>query len=240
MALGEDYSGWGAALGAVVALLIHRAWFSPEFKGCIRIPKLAEKDLKIGFLCFAAFVLLIDLVGFFGNEIVFTLPNLGIALMAGIGEEMFVRVLPISVMMRDWMDEKHIPFIAYATAIIFGLIHILNISMGAPVWITVIQVIIAIGLGVFFAAIYLRTGNILLCMIFHTVHDMISFMIVGGTENGVMQTITTFDAVSSVLIGIVATVVGVYLIRGSVRGDIVGVWKERWNVSEETSMDKDL
>lgn len=230
--LGEEYGGWGAAIGAVLALIIHKAWFRPEFKGSIRKLGFPSKDVKIAFLGFSAFVLIIDVLGFIGHEIAFTIPNLGLALMAGIGEEMFVRVLPISVMMRDWMDEKHVPFITYATAVIFGLIHLSNISVGAPVDITMIQIVIAIGIGIIFAAVYLRTGNILLCIILHTVHDMLSFMIVGGTENGVMQTITTYDAITSIIIGIVGAVVGTYLIRKAVRTDIVTVWKERWSVEQ--------
>ncbi len=101
--LGEEYGGWGAAIGAVLALIIHKAWFRPEFKGSIRKLGFPSKDVKIAFLGFSAFVLIIDVLGFIGHEIAFTIPNLGLALMAGIGEEMFVRVLPISVMMRDWM-----------------------------------------------------------------------------------------------------------------------------------------
>lgn len=235
IAFGEDYTGWGAALGAVIALVIHKLWFAPEYKGSVGKPDFSAKDVLIAFAGFAALVIIIDLLGFIGHDIAFTLPNLGLALMAGIGEEMFVRVLPISVMMRDWMDEKHIPFVAYSTAIVFGLVHFMNITSGAPVDITIIQVLLACGIGTFFAAFYLRTGNILLCMVFHTIHDMLCFMIVGGTENGVMQTITTFDAVTSIIIGIIGAVAGTYLIRKSVRADIVNVWKERWSVDTEAA-----
>lgn len=230
LALGDDYSGWGAAIGAVFALMIHKAWFKPEFKGSVGKPEFPSKEVKFLFLGFAAFILIIDVLGFIGNELAFTIPNLGLALMAGIGEEMFVRVLPISVMMRDWMDEKHVPFITYSTAVIFGLIHFSNTLLGAPVGVTIIQVIMAIGTGTFFAAFYLRTGNILLCIILHAVHDALCFMIVGGTENGIMQTISTYDAITSVIVGIVGAVVGTYMIRKAARADIVKVWKERWSV----------
>ena len=229
MALGEDYSGWGAALGAVIVLVIHRLWFSPEFKGAVRVQGLGSKDVRIAFWCMAMLVLIIDLLGFVGHEIKFTIPNLGLALMAGIGEEVSVRVLPISVMMRDWMDEKHIPFIAYSTAVLFGLFHLLNVLVGAPFDVTVIQIIMAIGLGIFFAALYLRTGNIMLCIIFHTIHDMLGFMVVGLTENGVIQSLSVFDAASSLAFGLVAAIFGIYLIRKSVRAKIVSVWEERWN-----------
>lgn len=228
-ALGDDFTGYGAAVGAVIALIIHKVWFLPEFKGAVGIPKIRKKDTGCVFLIFAVMIIAMDLFSFIGHEVAFTLSGLGVALMAGLGEEMFIRVLPISVMMRDWMDEKHIIFISYSTAVIFGIIHFMNIGGGASLEITLIQVLSATGIGVMFAAFYLRTGNILLCMILHTVHDMLALMLVGTTDNmGIVKNLSTFDAITSIIIGVVGLILGTFLIRKSVRSDIVEVWKERW------------
>ena len=230
MVLGDNFIGYGAAIGAIIALVIHKAWFSPEYKGSIGVPVFRSKDIKYAFIFIAVLIVVLDLLSFVGNEVGFSMVSLGTALMAGIGEEMYARTLPISVMMRDWMDEKHIPFIAYSTAIIFGLIHFINMTGGASLEDTLVQVVIATGLGVMFAALYLRTGNILLCMILHTVHDMLGFMVVGSTDiNGVLQGLSSFDVIASFIIGIAGFIVGTYLIRKSVRADIVNVWKERWS-----------
>lgn len=230
MIFGEAFTGYGAALGAVIALVLHKEWFSPEYKGSVAVPVFRSKDVKYAFLFMAVMIIVLDLFSFIGNEISFSMVSLGTALMAGIGEEMYARVLPESVMMRDWMDEKHIPFVVYSTAIVFGLIHFINMTGGAALDDTLVQVFIAIGLGVMFAAFYLRTGNILLCMILHAVHDMLGFMVVGATDSkGVIQELSMFDTISSFVIGIAGFAIGTYLIRKSVRTDIVEVWKERWS-----------
>ena len=40
----------------------------------------------------------------------------------------------------------------------------------------------------------------------------------------------SYDMITSIIIiGVIGLAVGTYLIRKSVRADIVGVWKERWN-----------
>lgn len=229
-ALGETFTGFGAAIGAVIALFIHKAWFSPEFKGSVGKLEFRAKDVMYVYLGFAAMLILMDLANFFGNGVAFLMASLGTALMAGIGEEMALRVLPMSVMMRDWMDEKHIPFITYSTSILFGLIHFLNMLKGAALSVTLWQFISAVGIGVLFGAIYIRTGNIVLCMILHAIHDMLAFMVVGATDsNGVILQMSAYDAATSIIVGVVGIALGTYLIRKSVRADIIEVWKERWN-----------
>ena len=228
--LGENFTGFGAAIGAVVALYIHKAWFAPEFKGSVGKPGFPAKDVKFAFWGFAAVIIGFDIFNLVTHEVALAMAALGTAVMAGIGEEMSLRVLPMSVMMRDWMDEKHIPFVAYSTSVFFGLVHFLNIIKGAALNDTIFQCISAIGIGVMFGAIYLRTGNIVLCMILHALHDILALMVVGATDsNGVILEMSTFDAITSVIVGVVGIALGTYLIRKSVRADIVKVWKERWS-----------
>lgn len=225
ISLGDNYLGYGAAVGAIIALVIHKAWFSPEFKGSIGIPKFRSKDIKYAYFLLTSVTVVIDLIPLVENGYSFSFVSLGTALMAGIGEEMFVRALPISVMMRDWMDDKHIPFITYSTAIIFGLIHLINLTGGESLGDTLAQVVVATGMGVMFGACYIRTGNILLCMLLHTAHDMLNFMLVDVTDS----VWVSYDMITSIIIGVIGIAVGTYLIRKSVRADIVEVWKERWN-----------
>lgn len=228
--LGEDFTGYGAAIGAVIALFIHKAWFAPEFRGAVGKPEFRSKDVMISFLAFAVMLIAMDIYNLFANGVAFLFASLGTALMAGIGEEMALRVLPMSVMMRDWMDEKHIPFIAYSTSLLFGLVHFINMLKGAALDVTIWQFISAVGIGVIFGAIYLRTGNITLCIILHAVHDMLAFMVAGATETtGVILKMSAFDAATSVIVGVVGFALGTYMIRKSVRADIVAVWKERWS-----------
>lgn len=50
-------------------------------------------------------------------------------------------------------------------------------------------------------------------------------------SNGVILEMSTFDAITSVIVGVVGIALGTYLIRKSVRADIVKVWKERWSMN---------
>ena len=228
--LGENFTGFGAAIGAVVALYIHKAWFAPEFKGSVGKPGFPAKDVMYAFWGFTVMIIGMDIFNLVTHEVALEMAAIGTAIMAGIGEEMSLRVLPMSVMMRDWMDEKHIPFVAYSTSILFGLVHFINILKGAALSDTIFQFISAVGIGVMFGAIYLRTGNIVLCMILHALHDILALMVVGATDsNGVILEMSTFDAITSVIVGVVGIALGTYLIRKSVRADIVKVWKERWS-----------
>lgn len=238
----KELTGFACAAFALLALWNHKSHFKPEYKGSFANIWFPAKDLKIAYLAYFAALAIVDMYGFIGNSVQVTANALALACMAGFGEEMAVRALPISVMMRDWMDEKHIPFAACFTAVLFGAVHFMNISAGAAVDVTIIQFIFATGIGIFFAAVYLRTGNLWLTIIMHTVHDFLGFIIVGATsESGVILEISTFDAVASIILGVVATVLGLYLVRKSVRGQIVEIWKERWSVEDvETAETSEL
>lgn len=229
---------FGAAAG-IIALVIHRLWFLPEFRGCFSKTLFRSKDVLICFAVFAGIMLGSDIIGDLTEKTSFTLAGLGISLMAGICEEMAVRVLPVSVMMRDWMDEKHVPACLWISSLTFGLFHFINMTQGASFSDTLVQVIMATGLGAFLGSVYLRTGNILLCMTFHFLHDFLALLVEGSYDiSGVIQELSVESVIMSLFVGIIGTVLGLYLTRKSVRDDIVSVWRERWKVSEiEASSD---
>ena len=217
---------------AVLGFLIHRFWFRGEYKGSISNRWLQDKDVCIGLILVVVVDLIIMFKGLISAGVAFTVTAVLGALVAGVGEEMTVRALPISVMMRDWMDEKHIVFTAFFTSILFGLIHLLNMVVGASLNITLLQVGFAFALGVFFAAVYLRTANILITVIFHSLHDVLGMIMVGNTDkSGIMKgsSFSFLDILPTLIFSILCLVVGIYLIRKSVRPQIVEVWKERWN-----------
>lgn len=82
ISLGDNYLGYGFAIGAIIALAIHKAWFSPEFKGSIGIPKFCSKDIKYTYLLFAAMTIVIDLIPLVENGYSFSFVSLGTTLKA--------------------------------------------------------------------------------------------------------------------------------------------------------------
>lgn len=151
---------------------VHKLWFRPEFKGCF-CKNFGNREINKFYIIVAIVDVLLMIIGLAITGIASpTLTTLLMAIEAGVVEELAFRALPQSVMMRDWMDEKHIMFTAVFTSIIFGGIHAANAVAGADGMSTVFQVFSAFAMGMFFSAVYLRTGNILYTVIFHAVHDL--------------------------------------------------------------------
>ncbi len=127
--------------------------------------------------------------------------NVGAALLLGlqpgICEEIMYRIIPIAFVMKSRKrDRLTIPVIIF-TSLLFGLRHGVNAFYGADLVTTLFQVLYATGTGFLFAAIYVRTGDIWITMVLHSITDFIYFL---GAEaqsgGGVLTQGTNFsDAV---------------------------------------------
>lgn len=88
-------------------------------------------------------------------------------------EEAIMRGVVLNKMMNKWGHSKlGIYMVAIMSSLIFGLWHLINL-VDAP-WLLVTtgaQVIYAFFIGVFFAAIYLRTKNLWVTIILHAIVD---------------------------------------------------------------------
>lgn len=223
---------WGTLFVIAMAFVgfgIHRFWFRGEFKGFVTPNWFKDKEVCGAMLVVGALDLIMIVTSMVTDGVEFGIKALLIGLMAGVCEELACRALPVSVMMRDWMDEKHILVVASFTSVLFGVIHLLNIFSGKDVTATIVQVIFATCVGMFFAAIYLRTGNIVITILFHSAHDILIF-IQKGAFSGAAMNLT--DIVTSLGLAALMLAVALYLMRKSVRPQIVAVWKERWGVEE--------
>ncbi|MCQ2483234.1 MAG: CPBP family intramembrane metalloprotease [Clostridia bacterium] len=158
-----------------------------------------------------------------------TLNSVLMALGAGVVEETCYRYILVNVFLdaNNYTKKSILPATVFSAAV-FGGTHIMNIAAGAELGITLFQVFNAFCCGIILCAIYLRCGNIFPCMIWHFVHDVISFMngnIVSDagvmTSNGIDASII-YDVIASIILLIAA----VYLIRPSKREAIVSIWEE--------------
>jgi hypothetical protein len=116
------------------------------------------------------------------------------------------------------------------SGIVFGLIHATNILAGADPMQTLFQVISSVGVGIFFAAVYIRCGSILPCMFYHVLHDIIAIAAESNVaENGIMsaKALSWGDAFSLALSFVLAAV-GLWLIRSAKTEQIREVWDRKW------------
>lgn len=233
-AFGRTYigaSGIGCAIGAFLAVLLFTLWFRPQFKGCF-----SKTGIGIGLL----FTLPVLIISFAGSIISIYQFGLGSVLIAflkalspGVGEEVATRGLGIANFMRIVRSEKEIKVVFWVSAVFFGLIHAPNALAGANVIVSILQAAGAIGIGMLFAAIYLRTGNLWPTIIAHTAIDFMEFCRADlGASSGVATELVIGDYLimaSAILAGII----GLLLFRKKYHPEILELWLEKWNRTGE-------
>lgn len=90
---------------------------------------------------------------------------------SGIVEEIQFRGIAISYVMSFKNTKKQAVFCLLYSAFIFGNFHFINLFYGGTFLSTLGQVIVAIGFGLYFGAVYLRTGSIIPGVILHGLFD---------------------------------------------------------------------
>ena len=120
------------------------------------------------------------------------------------------------------------------SGIVFGLIHATNVFAGADPLRTLLQVIGAVGIGVIFTAVYLRSGSILPCMFYHTLHDIIA--IAGEsevTETGIITAskINMGDGANLVM-SLVLAAIALWLLRPEKNEEMRALWNRKWKLQE--------
>jgi len=222
-----------SAIGAIIILLIHKRWFRDEFKGCLR-KDYGDTKFKIMVIAYIVFDVTVMLCSFIGHSLAIPTLNLTfMAINAGIFEEVTFRALPISLAMRSNDNKKCIIIAVAVSSVMFGVIHSLNVLGGGDLFGMIIMVVRNFGVGVLYAAIFLRTGNILITIAMHAFHDYIAFLPFLGSTDVTTQAISTLNTVLVVVYTILTVVVAVLLLKGH-SDEIMAVWRERWNKEENS------
>lgn len=219
-------SGAGTAIGAVVCVIIFWLWFRPAFDGMLK-----GKELLKGLL------LLLPFLVFHWAGSVVSLIQLGTAsvsiaflraLAPGFMEEIAFRGLGVANYMRTKNNEKGVMKIFWISSIVFGFIHMTNVLAGAPLLTSLIQSVYAAGVGMAFAAVYLKTGNLWPTIIGHASVDFLEFIRADlGASGGVMGGMGLGDWIT-IAAGVFAAVWALYLMRKSCRQQIVDLWNGKW------------
>ena len=141
----------------------------------------------------------------------------GIVRVVGIAvrEEAVFRATIQNILAKKYANSiKGIWFTAIVSAVIFGLIHAFNIFVGVDVGASLIQAVVNIGVGLLFAAIYLRSANIWVMILLHTVTDaagLFTSLFCSSTVTEVMNGISW----QSFAIGAIMVAVAAFLLRPS-------------------------
>ena len=126
------------------------------------------------------------------------------------------------------------PLIVTVTGVFFGLFHLTNIFLGASFSASLVQAVSASCIGVFFGAVLMRGGNLLVPILLHSAHDVLMLSFQNADE---VSAILSEEAAPSdflmTLPSIALAVFGFFLIRKSMRREICGMWTETWSQSTE-------
>ena len=147
-----------------------------------------------------------------------------------IREECIYRATIQNILTKKYLKStKGIWITAIVSALIFGLIHAFNIFTGVKISAALIQAVSSVGIGLFFAALYLRCGNIWVLITVHTITDL------SGLFSSTFLNKTTTEALStipiqSLLISFVFVLIAIFLLRPSKCKEIL----QRFSVAEPT------
>lgn len=222
-------SGVGNAVGSVLAIGLFYIWFRPSFDGMLK-----KKNLLQG-LIFLVPIILIHWTGSIVNWTQFGTGSVFLAFLKafapGFSEETAFRGLGVANYLRKVQTEKGVVTIFWLSSIVFGLAHVANAFAGAPLWISIVQASYAVGIGMILAAVYLRTGNLWPTILVHMSVDFMEFIRGDlGNSGGIMSGMGVGDWIT-VVAGVIAVILGLYLIRPSKRGEIVDLWKAKWSLT---------
>ena len=217
---------------SIIFLCVHKKKIGKKFDGYF-----SDKNIKFGCL------LMLVWVGYwvFNTISVAIFSKAGLpqpevyiwALQAGVVEETIFRIVPIFFVMRHRENKKLVIYTFIVSSVLFGMVHIMNVTAGAPMDITIFQVVAAGMMGFFMAACYLRTGNILFGIIPHFINDIVAGTDVGlVSDNLVMQEglrlYNLFDLGMTIVIGII----GIYLIKSVKYDEIKALWDDKFTKTE--------
>ena len=220
-------AGVGVAAAALLAALLFKLWFRPDFNGCLQ-----KGGFKEGLLMLLPF-LVIHYAGSIVSWITLGTGSVFIALLRaaapGFGEEIMFRGLGVANYMRKIKSGGQIKVIFWLSAIVFGLIHLLNITVGGDPVSVVIQSIYAVGVGMLFGAVYLRTGNLWPTILGHMSVDFFELIRVDLSGSGGVMTGMGIGDWITIVAGIFAAFWALRLMNQKYYDEIMRIWDMKWN-----------
>lgn len=230
MALPQSLQHGGMVLAALLMLLVNRLYCLPHYRGMLTLKNFG-RGMAMGAVL-SGICILLNFLSSVQSGLIRSgfLKALLLAMEAGFSEEVMFRGPGIANFMRVTEKEEKIPVIFWVSSLSFGLMHLTNLLAGADPLMTVVQTVSAVGAGMLFSAIFLRTGNLWPGIIYHTLVDFACFVSEDllATDGVLTASITTLDWIYTA-VAIPMAIVSIRMISKKHRGEILAVWAERWN-----------
>lgn len=140
----------------------------------------------------------------------------------GLFEETTFRGFALNILLDRFHNSKRVIFLSLIlSSILFGCIHFGNLLVGAPLGSVFIQVISASILGIYFGAIYLRSGNLYVVIFLHALFDAAQLMTSGiFTSSTLVGNLSGYGLIN--LIGLTPFIISIFiLLRPSKMNEII-------------------
>ncbi len=150
--------------------------------------------------------------------------------MVGLSEELCTRAIVSESLLEHYgTNKKGIYLAAIVSGILFGLLHLFNLTSQDTLG-TIVQVFAAGAGGITYAAIYFRTGNIWITVFIHMLNDIGTGAYYGLFNNGNLTSALSDDNGGSPLYGLVLVIpeiiVTIYLLRDAKLPEVKQNWPE--------------
>ena len=222
----------GMCIFAVIAMLAFWLWFSPEFKGFVK-PGCTAKDICIVMIPLGVLIIFTLIEPLFLQRPFYFNPSLNAVIMgiaAGFGEETMFRILPLAIVMRYVKKEKRFAVII-VLALIFGLSHAGNLTQGADLSMTVVQVIHSTFMAFLFTGLYLGTGSVIFPVFAHGLHDFICFTTDPSLSGDgiIIQQYGTGQLLYELVLALIIGIASLCLLNKNKLTKANELWNEKWS-----------
>lgn len=235
-ALMRFWNGYRGGLGMTVmtlaGLYVYRVWLKGEYAGSLK-----SKNTGKGILMMLpVLVLTVPEIGRIGFDKV--TPEGAVfavlaALIGGVGEEAAFRAMPCAWLTKEKRNGKDFLKHALVVALIFALLRLTDLLARAPVVDTLLGMGSSFGYGLLAAAVFLRCGTIIPCMLVHTLYNIPGILVTAFPREGTVPdgTLST-KMILTGLVLVLGSLSYVYLKRGNAEAEMNSLWTEKWTANE--------
>jgi len=194
---------------SILTIFITIKYFSWKEVGFVKLQTkqmlwLAPSIIVLGYMCFLAFSLSIE--NGLTTEQLKLISLVGITtLFVGFSEELMFR----GIVLNSFLKIQHNKTVAVIiSSISFSLLHSVNMFGGLSIYQMLMQLVLTLLFGLFFALILLRIKSIIPLMIFHWLWD---FSIIGGSVISPTNEVANFASINFIIEIVVVIALFIYL-----------------------------
>lgn len=212
------------------AVLFTRKIRKRGYNGPVKFFNDPDRELWIFVVIYVIISVLRNLLGIFTTpngwqQIDLSFRSILTPVMAGITEEVIFRLIPLSLILHEQRDSRRLRAAVLMTSFVFGAWHLFN---GGGLG-TVLQSVFAGLVGIFYAAVFLRTGSVVLPALLHLFFDL-TVMTIGAVKPEADEL-----HVLILLAELVGVVMGIILLRKKKHAEIFKVLERAWPMEEKTT-----